>query len=162
MEEIQSNPEETGLADQLIENQYTEATSGQRFLNYLIDHPFMNYALGYVTGYLYGYLLMSIAPEFLYGAFSGEKGFEYYFLIYMIWFFNYIIYYTFCEAAFKGYTLGKLITGTRAIKQDGNKLSLKDALLRTLSRLVPFEAFSALGGTPWHDTWTGTTVVKSR
>jgi uncharacterized RDD family membrane protein YckC len=163
MENLNLNPEETGLAEELTQYQLTEASTAQRFFNYLIDHLFMNYVMGYATGYLYGKLLFAIAPDFLYSiAIEGEQGWRYYLLIYIIWFFNYFIYYTFCEGAFRGYTLGKLITGTRAIKNDGSRLSLKDAFLRTLSRIVPFEAFSALGGTPWHDSWTKTTVIKSR
>ena len=76
--------------------------------------------------------------------------------------FNYLIYYTFCELAFKGYTLGKLITGTKAIRNDGQPLMFKDTLLRSLSRMVPFEVFSGFGDKPWHDSWTNTTVVKAR
>jgi len=66
-----------------------------------------------------------------------------------------------CEKAFKGRTLGKVISGTRAIRNDGGELTLKDALLRSLSRLVPFEVFSGFG-TPWHDSWTNTQVIKAR
>jgi uncharacterized RDD family membrane protein YckC len=77
-------------------------------------------------------------------------------------YFNYIIYYTFCEKLFRGYTLGKLVTGTRAIRTDGQELTFRDTILRTLSRIVPFEVFSGFGGHPWHDEWTKTMVIKSR
>jgi uncharacterized RDD family membrane protein YckC len=83
-------------------------------------------------------------------------------ILYLVGILNYLLYYTFCEKVFKGYTLGKLITGTRAIRDDGNELTFKDAILRSLSRLVPFEALSAFGYSPWHDSWTKTTVIKSR
>lgn len=164
MENTHLHPEETGLADELNQfQQLHQATTTQRFFNFLIDNLFMNYALSYLTGYLYGYLLEAIAPDFLYQiAQDGETGWRYILLLYTLGYFNYIIYYTFCEAAFKGYTLGKLIIGTRAVRTDGTNLSLKDAFLRSLSRVVPLEAFSAFGGNPWHDTWTKTTVVKSR
>ena len=66
------------------------------------------------------------------------------------------------EKLFKGYTVGKLITGTRAIREDGKELTFKNAILRSLSRMVPFEPFSAFGGSPWHDRWTKTRVIKSR
>jgi uncharacterized RDD family membrane protein YckC len=36
---------------------------------------------------------------------------------------NYLVYYTLCEKLFRGQTLGKLITGTRAIRTDGEKLT---------------------------------------
>ncbi len=48
--------------------------------------------------------------------------------------------YTLLEGAAKGKTLGKLITGTRALKIDGSNLTWKDAFLRSLCRIVPFEA----------------------
>jgi uncharacterized RDD family membrane protein YckC len=83
-------------------------------------------------------------------------------LSYAIGFFNYLIYYTICEKAFRGYTLGKLLTGTRAIRDNGEELTFKDALLRSLSRLVPFEVLSGFAARPWHDSWTKTQVVKVR
>jgi uncharacterized RDD family membrane protein YckC len=60
-----------------------------------------------------------------------------------------------------GRSLGKLITRTRAVNDDGTPITFKTALLRRLSRMIPFEAFSALGAQtqPWHDRWTNTHVV---
>jgi uncharacterized RDD family membrane protein YckC len=75
---------------------------------------------------------------------------------------NYIVYYTLCEKLLKGYTLGKLITGTRAIRQDGGELTFRNALLRSLSRCVPFEVFSGFNTLTWHDSWTDTKVIKAR
>lgn len=143
--------------------QYTEASQGNRFVNFLVDNLFMNFALSYATGYLVGYILSLVAPDFLMSiAYEEEHGFNYYLLTFIIGYFNYLFYYTICEKAFNGYTLGKLITGTKAIRIDGEPLTLKDAFLRSLSRIVPFEVFSALGNRPWHDSWTKTTVVKTR
>ena len=167
MEENNIQPEETGLADEL--NQYTQhiqASQGQRFLNLLIDVLFMRFLLSKATGYLFGYILAAVAPDFLqkvaYEVSFGDRGWRFWMLSILLGYFNYLIYYSFCEKAFKGYTLGKLITGTRAIRDDGKELTFKDALLRTLSRIVPFEAFSGFGDRPWHDSWTNTTVVKAR
>ncbi len=68
------------------------------------------------------------------------------------------------EAAFKGKSLGKLITGTRAVNEDGTNVTVKAAFFRGLSRAVPFNAFSALGNPtyPWHDKWTKTYVIDER
>jgi uncharacterized RDD family membrane protein YckC len=71
-----------------------------------------------------------------------------------------ILYYTILEGT-TGRTLGKLCTSTHVIKTNGRPITLRDALLRTLSRIVPFEVFTGFG-TPWHDSWTNTTVVKVR
>jgi uncharacterized RDD family membrane protein YckC len=151
---------EQHLFEDIIE--YNQATQGQRFLNWLIDNLFMRFALSYVTGYVVGYLLAYIAPDLLLSIAYGNRGFEYYLLALILGYFNYLLYYTFSEAAFKGYTLGKLLTGTKAIRNDGSNITFKDALLRSLCRIVPFEVFSGLGDEPWHDTWTKTTVIKTR
>jgi uncharacterized RDD family membrane protein YckC len=60
-----------------------------------------------------------------------------------------------------GRSLGKMLTRTRAVNDDGTPITFKTALLRRLSRMVPFEAFSALGSpsAPWHDRWTNTRVI---
>lgn len=72
-----------------------------------------------------------------------------------------ILYYTLFEASTKGRTLGKLLTGTVAITQDGSPFKFKHALMRTLCRIIPFEPLSALFGyMPWHDSLTKTAVVK--
>jgi uncharacterized RDD family membrane protein YckC len=65
------------------------------------------------------------------------------------------------EAIFKGRSIGKLITSTVAVNEDGSRVSGQVALLRGLARAVPFNAFSALGSPcyPWHDRWTKTYVV---
>lgn len=69
------------------------------------------------------------------------------------------IYYLFCETVF-GFTPAKLLTQTRVIDYDGKKPPFKKVLIRTLSRLVPFEAvfFFVHGGL--HDKWSETLVVK--
>jgi uncharacterized RDD family membrane protein YckC len=147
-------------------NHYVYASQGQRFLNWLIDNLFMNYILGYATGFGIGIILGLIAPEFLNKIATaqayGQRISEFYLFAYMLGAINYLLYYTLCEKLFKGYTLGKIITGTRAIRQDGGELTFKNAVLRSLSRLVPFEVFSGFSTLAWHDSWTDTMVIKSR
>jgi uncharacterized RDD family membrane protein YckC len=145
---------------------YQYATRGQRFLNYLIDNLLMRFGLSYLTGILLGLFLQTFFPDYLYEIASDESSGSSvfttnYLLALILAYFNYIVYYTICEKLFQGYTLGKLITGTKAVRLDGTALSFKDALLRSLSRIVPFEVFSGFG-IPWHDSWTNTTVIKTR
>ncbi len=68
------------------------------------------------------------------------------------------------QEAFSGRTLGKMITGTKAVNEDGTKLTFGRALGRTLCRLIPFEPFSFLGGKGgprgWHDTIPKTKVIS--
>ncbi len=166
MDENDLQPGETGLADELNSViQYEPASQGQRFLNWLIDILFMRFALSQATGYLFAYLMLAIAPDFLAELayeIDGERTWRFWVASLVLGYINYLIYYTICEKAFKGYTLGKLITGTRAIRDDGQELTFKDAILRTLSRMVPFEVLSGFGNRPWHDSWTNTSVVKVR
>lgn len=148
--------------DPQFQLQHEEASTTQRFLNFLIDNIFCRLALTFAVGYLMGLILSEINPELLYEIAYNDNSAAQYLFAYGITIFTWLFYYTICEKAFRGYTLGKLITGTRAVRVDGSELSFKDALLRSLSRMVPFEAFSALNGNPWHDRWTKTAVVKVR
>ena len=158
-------PQETQQQDYLstIEDNYFQlvsATTGERFVNFLIDNIFMRFVMGYATGFLLGIILGSISP----GLFTdGEDNWLSLFLLgLLVAYVNYVVYYTLCEKLFRGKTLGKLITGTRATRADGSELTFKDSLLRSLSRIVPFEVLSGFGGYPWHDTWTNTIVVKGK
>ena len=155
--------QQPGLADELnAYTRYVQASVGQRFLNYLIDNLFMRFGLSYVTGTALGYLLGTLSPDYASKIIYDKTSFDVLLLAYMLGILNYLTYYTFCEKVFKGYTLGKLITGTRAVGEDGNELKFKQAFLRSLARLVPFEPLSAFAQRPWHDSWTKTTVVKAR
>jgi uncharacterized RDD family membrane protein YckC len=68
------------------------------------------------------------------------------------------------EAVFKGKTIGKFITKTRAINEDGSRMSATVTLGRAFCRAVPFEPFSAFGSppNPWHDKWTKTMVIDEK
>ena len=168
MENYQNSDSQTPAASTYNENifddhdLYVDATQGQRFLNWLIDNLLMQFGLSYITGTAVGYLLATFFPDYITRVFQDESKLELYFLSYLIGIVNYILYYSIAEKAFKGYTIGKLVTGTRAVRTDGSELTFKDAILRSLSRIVPFEIFSALGRRPWHDSWTNTRVIKSR
>ena len=142
---------ETDLFDENEFAEYNEASNGQRLVNYLVDSLLMRYALSYITSTLLVRFLLAVSPQTAYDLFSEENLLA----SYIITLLNHLVYYSICEKAFKGYTLGKLITGTRAIRDDGEELTFKDAFLRSLCRLVPFEALSIwFGNGPWHDTWT--------
>lgn len=139
---------------------YTEASTAQRFVNYLTDMLLMRFGISYITSDLLLRFLMAVSPRTASTLFSEES---YLVAGYVIAALNHLLYYTFCEKAFRGYTLGKFVSGTRVIREDGDELTLKDAFLRSLCRLVPFEAFSIwFGNGPWHDVWTKTKVIQTR
>ena len=82
----------------------------------------------------------------------------------LIWVILVVFYFTILEAT-TGKTLGKLVTGTKAVSEDGSKLTFGKALGRVLCRFIPFEVFSFFGskGKPigWHDSIPGTLVISS-
>ena len=150
--------QETSLLD--IENEiYAEpASTGQRFANHIIDliiFYIVLFAVGTMIGL--GYVASNTNFDSRGSSLTGSK-FVDYILIYSI----YILLYTLFEGASKGRTIGKWITGTKAVTQSGADITWDDAFKRSLSRIVPFEPFSAFGGNPWHDRWTHTKVIKLR
>jgi uncharacterized RDD family membrane protein YckC len=158
-ENTQTGQDQTDLFHDHTE--FTLATQGQRFVNWLVDNILLRVVIMMLTGEIFIRLMLQIAPEYTIRIFS-EDSFETYLVSYLISVVHYLFYYTICEKAFKGYTLGKLLSGTRAIRADGGELTLRDAFLRSLSRMVPFEVFSGFGEKTWHDSWTNTMVVKAR
>jgi uncharacterized RDD family membrane protein YckC len=165
MENNFEQSQETDISQDLLSltDQYVDATQGQRFVNWLVDNLLIRFALDYLGGIAISYFLLYAAPDFLASITEeGESGAGLILFSLLVGYFNYLIYYTFCEKVFKGYTSGKLLTGTKAVRADGSELRFKDALLRSLSRIVPFEVFSGLGARPWHDSWTNTSVIKTR
>lgn len=148
--------EQQDLLQDLEQETYLErASSGARFLNYIID-LICFYVLIFATSFVITAITYTGEETNVFNSESGDL------LLYVIFFGIFLGYYTILESFAKGRTIGKLVTGTRVVKNDGAPITFKDAFLRSLSRLVPFEPFSALGGYPWHDSWTNTQVVKMR
>lgn len=61
-----------------------------------------------------------------------------------------------------GRTIGKYALGVKVVSLQGGKPSASQVAGRTLTRLIPFEAFSFLGSSDrgWHDKWSNTRVIK--
>ena len=135
------------LSDIEQEINYEYATTGQRFANFIID--------SIVVGFVLGFLIVLIMGVDSQGSYTGSKILDTLFNWAIL-----VLYYTIIEGLTKGRSLGKMVTRTRVIKEDGTELTFNDALLRSLSRIVPFEPFSTFSGHPWHDKWTKTRVVK--
>lgn len=74
-----------------------------------------------------------------------------------------LVYYCFFEIMFQA-TSGKMLTETRVINEKGIIPTADTILKRTLSRFIPFEAFSFFGeiftAEKWHDSISHTTVVN--
>ncbi|NUY81550.1 RDD family protein [Flavobacterium sp. MAH-1] len=130
-----------------------QAPKGLRLAHFLIDY-FAIIAL---------YVILSIAFTLIVIATGGMPSQSYpttnIALSLLLWFLPYFAYY-FVWEALAGRTLGKLITGTIVIHESGEKPTPRTIFIRTLCRFIPFEAFSFLGDTGWHDSISGTCVVK--
>ncbi len=118
------------------------AGSGRRFANYVID-AIMFYAIAFIFG-----IILGIS--------GSQESAGLVWLVYPMYFFYYVI----LEAAFSK-TIGKFITKTKVVKEDGSKPGFVTIMGRTLCRIIPFEAFSFLGNsTGWHDRFSKTLVIN--
>lgn len=149
-----ANPKpEANILDD-VEYTFTQASAAKRFANYLIDRVAIylvwNFAL-----YKANVALLTVIYEYTH---STELLYAFSYLI-TITFFVFIL--AVLESVTGGKTLGKYLTGTRAVNQNGSRITPKTAILRCLCRLVPFDIFSALGNPcfPWHDRWSKTFVI---
>jgi uncharacterized RDD family membrane protein YckC len=134
--------------------QYEDASTGLRFTNYMID-LICFYAI--IFGLFFLIVFVTRSEAILYWLDSIPSLLDRLLSLVM-----YGLVMSLIEGLFKGRTIGKLITGTKAISEDGTEISWGQAFARGFSRIVPFEPFSALGGNPWHDRWSKTRVVKIR
>ncbi len=124
----------------------TPASKGKRFVNGLIDYILIGFVLGILIQIFNG---LSIA---LYGNFLVR---------YLIQSIFIVVFCSLEEIALKGKTIGKLITGTRAVNEDGTPMTAQTVLIRSLCRVVPFDGLSFIGN-GWHDRWSHTIVIDER
>ncbi len=124
------------------------ASAGKRFANYIID------MIAIIVFYFAVIVFFGVMGGIDEGALVGMQ-----LLIYPLM----ILYYAIFEAS-SGKTLGKLITGTKVVNMEGKNISFGQALGRSVSRFIPFEAFSFFGSQAigWHDSLPNTRVINDR
>ena len=131
------------------------ASKGKRFANFIIDY-IGQLIIGGAIGIAMA-IISEITGDYEYVAWIDTMGTlgEYALGIVIL-----IVYYMLFETI-TGRTLGKYITNTKVLTEDGQKPEADKILYRTLSRMIPFEAFSFLGGEGrgWHDSIAKTVVV---
>lgn len=134
------------------------ANRNLRFTNCLID-SFITLILSIPIALIVFYIFGSDNSLF----FNNEQG-SIRILTYIIIGISTLIYYIISEFYLNGKTLGKYITGTRAITLANHKMDFKTTVKRSFCRLVPFNALSFFGGLPmgWHDEWTETKVILDK
>ncbi|MCL6268025.1 RDD family protein [Flagellimonas myxillae] len=131
------------------------ASGTKRFINYLIDYLFI-IGLGALVGGVLGLVLNHFAPDKLYLLLDDNKMKDYALGAILLF-----VYYVFFEG-FTGRTIGKFFTKTKVVMENGDKPTFTDIVIRSLCRMIPFEAFSFLGkdAIGWHDTLSKTRVVE--
>lgn len=125
-----------------LERQNNTVGSGLRFANFLID--------------LFAWLIIAFILTLPLNAHKEMEKL----IGYLILFASYFLYYAILEAKFQK-TLGKMITKTIVVTYKEEKPTVKDILIRTLFRFIPFDQVSFLF-TPngFHDMLSHTKVVK--
>lgn len=131
------------------------ASKGQRLLNFSID-VLIVYIIEITIGttiILIGDLTNSDTASNWVSSLTAIEGF--FFGLVTLFF-----YYVLTEMYFSR-TFGKYFTKTMVVKHDGSRPNMKSIMIRTVSRLIPFEPFSFLTAERgWHDTLSVTYVVK--
>ncbi|MFD0939950.1 RDD family protein [Pedobacter boryungensis] len=136
-----------------INLEYCRANSGKRLANYLIDGTVYYIIIVFISFIIEMLIPYSVSEMNINRIEERLVGLVLYGLVMFL-----------IEAAFQGKSLGKLITGTKAVKNDGGTLNMKDAFIRNFIRAIPFNALSALGTPcrPWHDSLSNTIVVDEK
>jgi uncharacterized RDD family membrane protein YckC len=134
------------------------ASKGKRFVNFIVD-----YILYYI---IFQIIFTIILLTFVQGYqnFVINNNLSTTMISIFILLLNnlfYMMFMSFQEYLLKGRTIGKYLTGTKVVKEDGSIPEMKDYFIRSLCRLIPFEAFSFLGETGWHDSISKTRVVNN-
>src|SRR5215471_2548908 len=112
------------------ENYLARASTGKRFANYIID-----LVLFYLLIFLFGFFIALLSPATI-DSIVDDARFD--LADRLLALFLYGLYMSIVEAVFKGNSLGKIITGTKAVNLDGSTISAKTAFGRGFSKAVPF------------------------
>lgn len=143
--------EEFGRFNEDLNLDYCRASTGKRFANYIID---------VIVFYIVMFCVIIIVEILKPGLFDEINSL----VDRLITLLCYGLLMCFIEAVSNGRSLGKLITGTRAVNTDGTDIDFQKAFVRNIVRAIPFNALSALGTPcePWHDRWSDTIVIEEK
>ena len=149
------------ILDQLEDNEdryYEYANNGIRFANYIID-VIAFYFIAFIIGLVFA---MFTTDEQALDDLFLEPTAQEEFIQTLLSIALFVGYYVVFEYFFKGKTIGKLITRSRAVTNDNATMSFKTTLIRSLSRIIPFEPLSFFGSRPdsgWHDQISKSKVI---
>ncbi|MCG8581219.1 MAG: RDD family protein [Bacteroidales bacterium] len=131
-----------------------EVDKGKRFVNHIIDTIFI--MLLYIFfAMIYGVYLGITNPQAIDTLDESASIIENITILLLT-----VFYYTLIEGL-TGRSIGKLITKTKVVDENGYKPDFGTAFIRSLCRIVPFDALSFLfSDKGWHDAWSKTRVVS--
>ncbi|WP_181368996.1 RDD family protein [Flavobacterium pallidum] len=129
------------------------ASKGQRFANYIID-LIVQYALVFAFSVIAGLIVALLGRQDILYKMQTLNRFE----EYLIGAIFVVLYYGTMEM-FLSRTVGKFITQTLVVMEDGSKPDKGTIMKRTFCRLIPFEQFSFFGERGWHDSIPDVYVV---
>ncbi|SHG56515.1 RDD family protein [Massilia sp. CF038] len=139
----------TALADAPADvEQLRQASKWIRFFTFLIDYFFYTLA-----AFVCGFIAALIGPAAI-AAIQAWNGFLFSVALF-------IVYYAAFESIWAR-TPGKFILGTKVMTETGGVPGFGTIMKRTLSRFIPFEAFSYFGDRGWHDEVAKTVVIRTR
>lgn len=130
------------------------ASSGQRFLNLIVDtvvYYLITFAVLFLLGVVAAILQMNGLMQWLGNMGDAD--------VYLIFIPVYLAYFVVMET-FTSRTVAKFLTKTIVVMEDGSKPSSRTIWKRTFCRLIPFEPLSCLSSRGWHDTIPDVYVVK--
>ena len=149
MEGLQRKPFK--ITDELL------AALEQRFINWFLDTVML-----VVLSVIFIFIIAAVSTSY------GNKVLPTYLLINPIGQFTFItitrlIYYVSFETLF-GRTVGKFVTQTIVVDENGEPANHQTILIRSLCRLIPFYEFSFFGipTRGWHDSISKTFVVDKK
>jgi uncharacterized RDD family membrane protein YckC len=146
------------LADEIS---YEHASKAMRLVNFIIDMIIVSIVNTVIGGMIQMMVLAAYISDMESNPSDIGITLGIIVTIYLVQFGLFLGYYTVCEKMMNGRTVGKLVTGTMALREDGAPLTWKNAILRSLCRIIPFEPIVAIfTNYPWHDDFTRTVVIK--
>ena len=132
------------------------ASQNRRFVNFIVDQIVVRIII-FGFAFVFGMFLGSIGSDAL---LDDPVALNMIFIPLGLLLF--LLYFVGMEAA-TGATIGKLLTGTKVVNEQGQKPSFGQIIGRSFARLIPFEPFSFFFGdntTGWHDSLSKTKVIR--
>ncbi|MDJ1470528.1 RDD family protein [Xanthocytophaga flava] len=134
----------------------TPTTWGKRLANYIIDF-ILSYIIAVIVMIIIGVVWGALIDEDIISNIDEINSL----VDRLITFFFQITCYYIPLEYFSGKTIGKMITRTKVVTEEGEKPDFGTIVGRNCVRIISFEVFSFLSETPvgWHDKASGTMVV---